>query len=284
MTTIRYRQATRNEFDLAVRWAANEGWNPGLGDADLFWETNPGGFVCAERDGEIIATGSIVNYAEAFGFMGFFIVRSDLRGQGIGRDFWHWRRDLLRSRLKSDAPIGMDGVFDMQHFYARGGFEFSHRNLRMEGIGQASLAGENFVELYKLRFEIIASYDRTHFGFEREQFLNKWIEPKGGLGLGIMNGEQLSGMGIIRPCVAGFKIGPLFADNCNIAEQLFQALSNHAADHPIYLDIPENNPDALALAQRHQLKAVFGCARMYRGTAPNLPWQHIYGITTFELG
>jgi hypothetical protein len=29
---------------------------------------------------------------------------------------------------------------------------------------------------------------------------------------------------------------------------------------------------------------IFGCARMYYGPAPKLPWQNIYGVTTFELG
>ena len=108
-----YRQATRKELDLAVQWATQEGWNPGKHDADAFWATDPQGFVCAERDGEVIATGSIVSYGREFGFMGFFIVRPELRGQGIGREFWTWRRDLLRSRLSASAAIGMDGVFDM---------------------------------------------------------------------------------------------------------------------------------------------------------------------------
>ena len=85
-----YRSMNRDEFDLAVQWATDEGWNPGLDDADVFWETDPEGYVCIERGGEIVGTGSIVSYGD-FGFMGFFIVRSDLRGQGIGRGFWHWR-------------------------------------------------------------------------------------------------------------------------------------------------------------------------------------------------
>jgi hypothetical protein len=78
---ITHRQATRAELNTAVEWAAAEGWNPGLGDADVFRETDPNGFVCAERDGEVIGTGSIVSYSGAFGFMGFFIVRPDLRGR-----------------------------------------------------------------------------------------------------------------------------------------------------------------------------------------------------------
>jgi len=32
------------------------------------------------------------------------------------------------------------------------------------------------------------------------------------------------------------------------------------------------------------MRPVFEAARMYRGPAPDLPLEHIYGITTFELG
>ena len=216
--------------------------------------------------------------------MGFFIVRPDLRGQGIGRDFWYWRRDLLRSRLKSDAAIGTDGVFNMQPFYAKGGFEFSHRGLRMEGTGKACETDETLVPLSELPFEQVLTFDQKHFGVSRPGFLEKWIRPKDGLALGALSDDKLVGIGVIRPCRIGFKIGPLFVNDAATADHLYQALSNHASGHPIFLDIPENSPDAVALAERHQLKEVFGCARMYLGLKPTLPWSNIYGITTFELG
>ncbi len=281
---ITYRQATRAELNLAVEWAAQEGWNPGQRDAEIFYETDPEGFVCAEREGEIIATGSVVAYGKAFGFMGFFIVRPDLRGQGIGRDFWIWRRDFLRNRLAAGAAIGMDGVFEMQPFYSKGGFQFTHRNLRMEGRGQSAPTSEQPQELKDLPFEKVATFDQKHFGFPRESFLKKWTQPAGGQALGILNGAELTGMGVIRPCLNGYKIGPLFAEDARTADHLFQHLSSFAKEHPLYLDIPENNPEACALAKRHQLKEVFGCARMYHSAIPELPWNNIYGITTFELG
>jgi hypothetical protein len=120
MPAATYRQATRVDLDIAVEW-----------------------------EGEVIATGSVVSYGGDFGFMGFFIVPPDLRGQGVGREFWYWRRDLLIDRLKPNTRIGLD---------------------------------------------------------------------------------------------------------------------------------------ALALANRHGMTEVFGCARMYYGPAPVLPWDDIYGVTTFELG
>ncbi|HVU22603.1 MAG TPA: GNAT family N-acetyltransferase [Opitutus sp.] len=281
---ITYRQATRAELDTAVDWAAAEGWNPGLADADAFWATDPNGFVCAEQGGAVIATGSIVSYAGAFGFMGFFIVRPDLRGHGIGRAFWPWRRDTLRARLQPGAAIGMDGVFTMQPFYARGGFAFTHRNLRMGGTGRPAPADPALRELSALPFAAVAACDRRHFGFARDEFLRRWIAPAGGRGLAALDGNTIRGLGVIRPCRHGCKIGPLFADDADTAERLFVALSAHAAGQPLFLDTPENNPAALALAARHGLTEVFGCARMYHGAAPALPWQNIYGVTTFELG
>jgi hypothetical protein len=38
------RPMTRTELDLAVEWAAEEGWNPGLSDADCFYSTDPEGW------------------------------------------------------------------------------------------------------------------------------------------------------------------------------------------------------------------------------------------------
>ncbi len=94
----------------------------------------------------------------------------------------------------------------------------------------------------------------------------------------------MRGLGVIRPCRTGFKIGPLFADTPAIAEALYTALSAHAPGEPIYLDTPENNAEAVALAARHEMSEVFGCARMYVGPPPDLPHHAIYGVTTFELG
>lgn len=283
---IRYRQATRAELDTAIEWAAAEGWNPGLHDADAYWATDPDGFVCAEEDGEVIATGSIVSYAGAFGFMGFFIVRPDRRGHGIGRDFWRWRKETLRARLLPGAAIGMDGVFAMQPFYARGGFVFSHRNLRMAGTGRAAPANtlHGLPNLTALPYEALAAYDRVHFGFSRDAFLRRWIAPAGGRALGVWNGQRVEGYGVVRPCRSGFKIGPLFADSAILAERLFIALADCAAGQPVFLDTPENNPTALDLAARHGLTESFGCARMYQGPAPILPWANIYSVSSFELG
>lgn len=281
---LQVRHLTRREFDDVVGWAAQEGWNPGLDDAQIFWDTDPQGFVGAQWRGELVGSGSIVAYGGAFGFMGFFIIRPELRGQGLGAQLWHERVRLLRQRLRAGAPIGMDGVFDMQPFYANGGFTFHHRSPRMAGVGVSCRPDAALAELSSLPFERVAQYDLEHFGYERRAFLKRWIAPAKGLALGVPQGNRLRGMGVVRQCLNGCKIGPLFADDPQTAEMLFDALASHAAGQPLFFDTPENNPEALALARRKNMQEVFGCARMYLGVPPQLPHARIYGITTFELG
>lgn len=281
---VTIRAMTRAELDTLVDWAAAEGWNPGLHDASIFWDTDPDGFIAADFGGELIGGGSIVAYDRRFGFMGFFIVRPDHRHRGLGRQLWYARRDRLIARLRAPAVIGMDGVFAMQAFYARGGFVLSHRDLRFEGVGVSADPDGRLVDLAAVPFDEVARYDAAHFAAPRAGFLAAWIAQPGGRALGVLADGALRGYGVIRPCRRGFKIGPLFAADGEIAEVLFRGLADRAAGEPFFLDVPENNPAALALAERHGLREVFGCARMYYGPPPDLPDGEVFGVTTFELG
>ena len=278
------RPMSRSELDTLVDWAATEGWNPGLHDAAIFWDTDPDGFIAAEFDGELIGGGSIVCYQGQFGFMGFFIIKPEHRGRGLGTELWFARRDKLRSRLQPSASIGMDGVFEMQPFYTKGGFEFAHREIRYQGTGSAGPIPAAVSLLSELPFEAICAYDAAHFPAERAGFLKAWTTQPDSRALGVMQQGGLRGYGVIRRCRNGFKIGPLFADNSAIALDLFNGLSDHAAGQAIFIDVPEINQSAMQMVADKAMKEVFGCARMYYGDQPPLPDGHIYGVTTFELG
>ncbi|UCP00456.1 GNAT family N-acetyltransferase [Metapseudomonas lalkuanensis] len=281
------RNMLRPELDELVHWAAREGWNPGLHDAGLFWATDSEAYIAADLDGQLIGGGAITSYGGEFGFMGFFIIRPEFRGRGLGDILWNARRDRLLARLRPGASIGMDGVFAMQDYYAKGGFVFSHRNLRFQvDIAEPPewTSGEEIIPLAEFAFDEVQAYDRTCFPVPRPRFLQGWINQPDALALGCRRNGRLAGFGVARRCLQGCKIGPLFADDAEVAEALYADLAGFATGGPLYLDAPENNPEAMALVQRHGMTEVFGCARMYLGPFPAVAQERVFGVTTFELG
>ncbi|MGD2119722.1 MAG: GNAT family N-acetyltransferase, partial [Chromatiales bacterium] len=179
-----------------------------------------------------------------------------------------------------------DGVVAQQDNYRKSGFKLAYRNIRYEGVGGGSPdRNPDIVQLSTLPFEVIDSYDRAFFPANRSRFLQAWINQPDSHALGFMQDGKLAGYGVIRRCRTGYKIGPLFAGMPDLAEALFLALKSRVeSSHPVYLDVPEVNPAAVALAQRHDMAVSFETARMYKGDAPDMPLERIFGVTSFELG
>jgi len=274
------RTMNRDELAVAVEWAAQEGWNPGLDDAGAFFAADSEGFLVAERDGETVGTISAVRYGADFGFVGFYIVKPGERGHQHG---WVLAEKALAGL--EGRNIGIDGVLAKQRQYAKFfGFQFAYRNIRHGGVVAGRSPSREVVPLRDIPFAAIAAYDRRFFPAPREEFLRAWLAMPHSVGLGWMLDGELKGCGVMRKCRDGFKIGPLFADDAAIAEELFLALCERSHGESVFLDTPEVNASAMNLARRHGLREVFSTARMYNREIPVLPLDGIFGVTTFELG
>ncbi len=270
----------RDELDRALDWAAREGWNPGKNDADCFWAIDPEGFFMGVLDGEPIAYASAVCYDERFAFCGLYIVRPEHRGRGYGRALTRARLDYVGDRI-----VGLDGALHMRDKYKRLGYRTAHRSTRYGGRpGKAFAAPREVIPAGDVPFEHLAAFDREHFPAGRERFLRRWIDQPGGSALALVDGSELLGYGVLRPCRDGCKIGPLFAADAEVADVLLRALADEGRGGPVFLDVPEPNAAGVKLAKRHGMSATFACARMYRGGDPGLPLERVFGITTFECG
>jgi len=267
-----------------VSWAKDEGWNPGLHDAGIFWATDPEGFYGLYHEDALIAGGAIVSYDNEFGFMGLFIVKPDFRARGLGQMLWYRRRDILQSRLRKGAAIGMDGVLAMQPFYNRGGFEIAFRDERYENIGREFAVDERISPIHADDFAQVLDYDRHCFGFPRPRFLEPWLGQSDAFSFKYCEAGQLQGFGLVRRASKGYKFGPLFADNISVAEALYTAGLNAVRGEALYLDIPVSNAAAVNLVKKYGATYVFECARMYLGKPPAFAQHKVFGITTFELG
>lgn len=281
---LKFKKLNEEGVKTLVDWARQEGWNPGIYDYKVFWNTDRDGFYGFYLDDKLIAGGAVVSYNGAFGFMGLFIVHSNYRGHGIGNKLWYLRRDFLLSRLNSNAVIGMDGVVDMQPFYAKGGFKIAFKDERYERYGQPFEVNTYISNIQPEEIVEVEAYDKVCFGFTRTNFLKHWIALPNGKSFKYAKNGEIIGYAVIRAVDLGYKIGPLFANNNEVAEELYKACLNYAAGEKVCIDIPMVNKEAVDLVKKYKAEYVFECARMYYGKPPKIDVNKVFGITTFELG
>jgi hypothetical protein len=181
--------------------------------------------------------------------------------------------------------VGLDGVVAQQANYAKSGFALAYRNIRFGGVAPAADAtAAKIVSARELPFDTLAAYDRRFFPAPRPGFLSLWLDPADGAALAAIEDGHIRGLGAIRGCRDGFKIGPLYAEDEATADTLFRALAERAPGARVFLDVPEPNAAALRLAERYRLAPAFETARMYAGRTPQIPLHKLFGVTTFELG
>ena len=266
------------DIALALDWAAAEGWNPGLADAACFASADPAGFLLGDIAGVPAATISVINYDDHFAFLGFYIVRPDFRGRGYG---WRlWQAGIAHAGART---IGLDGVLAQQENYQKSRFTLAYRNIRYGGLVSAAGTPQT-VALAAIPFAILAEDDATVFPAPRPAFLRAWVGAPGHVGRALLRDGRLAAWGVIRPCRVGFKIGPLVADDRAGAEHVLSALIAAVGGGQIFLDVPQPNTEAVALARSLGLAPVFETARMYTGPIRPIRLERVFGITSFELG
>jgi GNAT superfamily N-acetyltransferase len=273
------RPLTPEEIAELVTWAGEEGWNPGLNDARAFTAADPEGFIGCFVDGAMAASISAVRYGSDFGFIGLYICKPEHRGKGYGRRVWDAGMATLAGRT-----VGLDGVPEQQANYASMGFAPVYETVRWSGrITPASPSGQTQLVSEQDDLEKIIAFDRAYFPGPRTSFLSLWLaEPH--RTRAIFRDKNLAGYGVLRKCLDGFKLGPLFARDDAAAKALLQALACDCGGDTIHIDVPAPQTEFSRHLMDVGFSAGFTTARMYRGRVPDIDMSGIFGISTLELG
>ncbi|MEM7491566.1 MAG: GNAT family N-acetyltransferase [Pseudomonadota bacterium] len=274
---IRHRHMGPGDLRTVLGWAAEEGWNPGLDDADAFLAADPDGFFLTE-DGEApVAAISVVNHGPGFAFLGLYLCRPEYRGQGIGHALW--RHAIGHA---GDRTIGLDGVPAQQANYARSGFVHAGETVRYvgpipgrRGAGIRPAGPGDLDDLIAL--EAAAS------GTPKPAYMGAWFAGTDNRRTFVLTeGGRTVGLVTIRRCRSGAKVGPLVAPDTEGATALL-AHAAAAMGPEVTIDLPHGT-DGLA---RHCLDLgmapSFRTARMYRGTPP-MRGPAVYAVGTLEIG
>ena len=277
------------------------GWRPGALDHISFFAADETGFFVGELNGKPISCMSVVKHAENFAFLGNYIVDEPYRGSGYGLLTWK----AAMASINEDYNTAGDAVEEKVPIYQRVGLQPKWCVQRFDLVASQaafSLSGIPSPPSVTLQpppevdFNDILQYDTNVHVFPRQSFLEKWISASNcHASVAINEDRRVVGYTVVRTTLKredGWRIGPLFADNAEIARSLYrEACSKVAAEDPqgiIAVDVPYGdliNPDALKIVKELSGIPTFKCARIYtKGIPASMPLQKLFGITAIEIG
>ncbi|MGP4000642.1 GNAT family N-acetyltransferase [Streptomyces sp. 8N706] len=281
MENFKISTAGAGEMATFREWADDEQWNPGESDILPFCAADPQGFFLGKLNGEPVASISAVRYGADFGFLGFYITRPSVRGQGYGIQLWRAAMEHLDGR-----NVGLDGVVEQQENYRKSGFRRAWNHVRFQGVptGDKASGDITLVDGRSIPFSQLAAYDRRFFPADRGAFLSLWVSLPAHRSLAAVRDGELQGLAVLRPAKTGSRIGPLYAASEDVALALVNGLSATTPGFPIVIDVPDVNSASVKLMERLGLEPTFECARMYTGPDPDVDMAGIFAATTIELG
>ncbi|NBR83647.1 MAG: N-acetyltransferase [Flavobacteriia bacterium] len=286
---------TPSDLDVVIGMAREQDFAPGVGDIEIYANTDSQGVWLAWRDGMPVGCIAAVTYNPSYAFIGLFVVKPEHRGLGIGRRLW---QHALKT-LSSVECIGLEAAVQMVGFYEKAGFQEDCVTTRRQMLCRSDQSHHpnttllhrsdiTVVPLREISLEAIQRYDERHEISPRPHFLELWLRHKAGnvFVAGDAQGE-CHGYVRIRPCLLpigeGWRVGPWLAEDPGMASLLLNnAIDRHKG--VVLIDTPGHNPSATTITTAKGFKSMGSTVRMYKGVMPQGHDRNVYGLACLELG
>ncbi len=259
--------------------ARDDSQNLGLDDVSMILKRFPDGFLVGCLDGTPISMAAVIRPVAKKCFVGLYYVDKEFRHLGYGHQLW----DAVMKYV-GDSACTLDCKVEQLDWFKQSGFKLAHRNIRYKlRRNDFELIEDLAIKpLDQIDFAQLLDFDSKVVTTERRDFMHKWLQHH--YTLVYYDHNYVRGYGTIRQCNDGYQVGPLFAENREIAHKLFVNLIQKAdPEAHIFLDVPEINPSALVLMEFLRMQKTSINARMSLNKATIIESSMIYGVATFTL-
>ena len=239
---IEIRLLFESDIPSAMRLKEAAGWNQTEADwRRLLW-LEPNGCFGAIKDGRLVGTTTTTIYGE-LAWIGMVLVDSQHRRQGIAAQLMNVALDYLRDKVET---IKLDATSLGQPVYEKFGFRVESVVERWSGTGnstgRASIDHEPLQDLLKL--------DRLAFNADRSKLIERLIDEACVAPILISGGYALARSGTRKTYV-----GPVVANDAQVAEVLLDRMFSELAGRDVYVDLnKECSLDASVLLDRGFVK------------------------------
>ena len=274
-------------------------WTMGQNELRCAFSCDPSGFFVGEVGGKTISYISVVKF-DHFAYVSFFVVEESYRGKGYGRQTW----EAGLASVDKDCNVGLSSVPNMVGFYEKRGFTQAWVNC--EYVVSASTTAQALAEpihlhlppgttikpITEVTFDALVAYDTAVFGAPRHKYLETLTKLPENIAFAAINDKELLGYISSEKMLKGVRIGPLYADNEQVAQGLLQAVSkvvvsrNPHTNTKMTLVVPDINPVAIDLVEKILFgKLGFPSVHMFSKGIPasmNLP--KTFAISSLDIG
>ncbi|NWG24401.1 MAG: GNAT family N-acetyltransferase [Pseudorhodoplanes sp.] len=235
-----------HEIAAANALVCEAGWNQVDADWRIFLAL---GQVYAMRDGggHVVATAATLSHGQKFAWISMVLVRGAFRRQGLATLLLRRCIDDLTAR--GCVPI-LDATPAGREVYRALGFEdvWGYHRLALQAAAQARIAprphGVEIRPIDETAWRDICDYDAAAFGARRDALLAGLRGRLPGAEYCAVAGDRIVGFLLGRDGRVASQLGPLIADNDEIAIALLQrALA--AIPAPIFIDLADTRSAVL---------------------------------------
>ena len=259
------------------------GWNQTQDD----WRRliNLGGVLLAMEDGVPCGTGSVIQYETRLGWIGMILVNPEFRGHGIGSAIMNSAIQYLKER--NIDVIKLDATDAGRRVYLKLGFKDERLISRYKGVG-VGVSSKNppadVSVITDVDWDEISEIDKNAFGANRIELLKQL--KKDGVGVLVRHADKITGFGFARAGMDAHFVGPIVADNLQIAQSIAKALVAQFPESVIYWDILPDNFNSRKLVETLGFKEDRKLMRMLlsEGDVAEGDINKIFGGAGFELG
>lgn len=263
---FKIREMTVEDLKLVIEWANQEGWMFSETDAESFLNADPHGFFIGELDGVPVCSFAAIKQGD-YCFWNLYIVKEQCRGKGYGSKIF----EHARNYCKDSKVLALDACGPHIKNYEKYGFKGFCQTISYTKKAEGTLSSK-LVDLKSLPIDDLAAYDAQVFGYDRKSFLKSVLQERSYHALGAKKDGKITGYGILRkyPHGDGYIIGPLNADDKDTANEILEGLQSYIEGRDVFLEIFDNNPDAMEIIEKQNWEHVMTFTRMYARGIPNM--------------
>ncbi len=254
---------TRQDIPAGLRLCRASRWNQLESDWAAFLGLNPTGCRVAEKDGQVIGTVTTIRYQDRFSWLAMMLVDPQERRTGIGTQLLSEGLAILADQ----RCIRLDATPAGRELYREHGFldEYSiGRMTRSRGTGANAAPSGRARRMCEKDLCAIFERDREVFGADRQYLLRSLFDRSPEYAWVVGEPKAVRGYCFSRPGFLYRQLGPIVADDENVASDLLSQCLLEAND-TFVIDVPHASSNWLAWVSARGFTEERTFARMYRG-------------------